>query len=461
MPDPEIFETVDFKYEVISNRLREMAFLNSGLEIFIKEIASDKSENFKYEGGIKSFVSYLNTGKDLVFSPPIHIKSDIGDVKIEVAIQYNKTYSENILSFANNINTKEGGTHLLGFKAAVVKAVNSVAQEHKFLKPDIKLSNDDIKEGLTAIISVKLPDPQFEGQTKTKLGNAAIRNQVESAVVTELTDFFDRNIDIARMIVDKSSEAMRAREAARKAKELTRRKNALGSGGLPGKLSDCSDKNPDNCELYLVEGLSAAGSAKTGRDRHFQAILPLKGKVLNAERARIDKLLKNAEISNIITAIGAGIGDDFDISKCRYGKICLFVDADVDGSHIRTLLLTFFYRHMRPLIEKGYVYLTCPPLYQLKKGKDIRYAYSDEGKDKIVAEMGDKVAIQRYKGLGEMNPEQLWETTMNPENRTLVRVTPGDAEKADRIFSILMGDQVEPRREFIEANAKYVKNLDI
>jgi DNA gyrase subunit B len=379
---------------------------------------------------------------------------------VEVALQYNNSYNESIFSYANNINTREGGTHLMGFRAALTKTVNEYVRANKLLKNEAKLGGEDLREGLVAVISVKLPDPQFEGQTKTRLGNSAIRGIVESMVAEGLAEYFEENPQAATTIVEKAAEALRAREAARKAKELTRRKNALGSGGLPGKLADCSDNDPAKCEIYIVEGESAGGSAKQGRNRHFQAILPLRGKILNVERARLDKILKNTEIRNMIVAFGTGIGDDFDLQKARYHKVVIMTDADVDGSHIRTLLLTFFYRYMKPLVEAGFIFIAQPPLYQVKKGKQVNYAYSDEELNQMVKTLV-KPSIQRYKGLGEMNPDQLWETTMNPEKRTMLKVTLEDAVEADRIFTILMGDQVEPRKEFIEAHAKYVKNLDV
>jgi len=459
-PDPSIFETVDLNFDTLSARLRELAFLNSGLKISIKDEAAGKENLFQYAGGIVSFVEYLNKNKEVLHSPPIYFTRSKNGTQVEVALQYNNSYNENIFSYANNINTREGGTHLMGFRAALTKTVNEYARANKLLKNDAKLGGEDLREGLVAIISVRLPDPQFEGQTKTRLGNSSIRGLIESMVTEGLAEYFEENPLAATTIVEKAAEALRAREAARKAKELTRRKNALGSGGLPGKLADCSDNDPSKCEIYIVEGESAGGSAKQGRNRHFQAILPLRGKILNVERARLDKILKNSEIRNMIVAFGTGIGDDFDINKARYRRVVIMTDADVDGSHIRTLLLTFFYRYMRPLIEAGYVFIAQPPLYQVKKGKQVSYAYSDDELNEMVKAIA-KPTIQRYKGLGEMNPEQLWETTMNPEKRTMLKVTLEDVVEADRIFTILMGDQVEPRREFIEGHAKYVKNLDV
>jgi DNA gyrase subunit B len=459
-PDETIFEETEFNFDTLSSRMRELAFLNNGLKIVIHDDRSGKENTFQYAGGIVSFIEYLNKSKEVLNKPPIYFFRERNGTKVEVALQYNNSYNESIFSFANNINTREGGTHLSGFRAALTKSINDYARENKLLKNEAKLTGDDLREGLVAIISVKLPDPQFEGQTKTRLGNSSIRGMIESMVSEGLMEFFEENPAAAQAIVEKASEALRAREAARKAKELTRRKNALTAGGLPGKLADCSDNSPEKCELYLVEGESAGGSAKQGRNRHFQAILPLRGKILNVERARLDKILKNEEIRNMIIALGTGVGDEFDISKSRYNKIVIMTDADVDGSHIRTLLLTFFYRYMKPLIEAGYVYIAQPPLYMVKKGKQISYAYSDEELNRTVKNLS-KPLIQRYKGLGEMNPEQLWETTMNPDNRTVLKVNLEDAVEADQIFTILMGEQVEPRREFIEAHAKDVKNLDV
>lgn len=459
-PDHAIFEDTEYNFDTLSARLRELAFLNSGLKISIKDERSGKENVFRYEGGIVSFVEYLNKNKEALHSPPIYLSRDRNGTHVDVALQYNKSYNESIFSYANNINTREGGTHLMGFRAALTKTVNEYVRANKLLKNDAKLGGEDLREGLVAVISVKLPDPQFEGQTKTRLGNSSIRGVVESLVAEGLAEYFEENPAVAVAIVEKASEALRAREAARKAKELTRRKNALSAGGLPGKLADCSDSDPGKCEIYIVEGESAGGSAKQGRNRHFQAILPLRGKILNVERARLDKILKNSEIRNMIVALGTGIGEEFDIGKARYHKVVIMTDADVDGSHIRTLLLTFFYRYMKPLIETGYIYIAQPPLYQIKKGKQVNYAYSDDELNRMVKSIA-KPSIQRYKGLGEMNPEQLWETTMNPENRTLLKVTLEDAVEADSIFTILMGDQVEPRREFIEAHARDVKNLDI
>jgi DNA gyrase subunit B len=458
-PDPTIFEERDFNFDVLSSRLRELAFLNSGLKIALKDENTGKENIFQYAGGIVSFIEYLNKNKEVLHTP-ISLSMDRNGTHVELAMQYNNSYNENIFSYANNINTREGGTHLMGFRAALTKTVNEYAKNNKLLKNGDKLSGEDLREGLVAVVSVRLPEPQFEGQTKTRLGNSSIRGIVESMVSEGLEEYLEENPEAANAIIVKASEALKAREAARKAKELTRRKNALSAGGLPGKLADCSDNDPSKCEIYIVEGESAGGSAKQGRNRHFQAILPLRGKILNVERARLDKILKNSEIRNMIVAMGTGIGDDFDIAKSRYHKVVIMTDADVDGSHIRTLLLTFFYRYMRPLIEAGYVYIAQPPLYQVRKGKQVSYVRSDDELNRIVKSMA-KPTIQRYKGLGELNPDQLWETTMNPENRTFLKVALEDAVEADRIFTILMGDQVEPRREFIESHAKDVKNLDI
>jgi DNA gyrase subunit B len=460
-PDPQIFETVEFSFETLASRLRELAFLNRGLAITVEDEKTGKKREYLYEGGIVSFVEHLNKNKDLLHSPPIYFSREKDGIAVEVALQYNNTYNENVLSFANNINTREGGTHLSGFRAALTKTTNEYAKENKLLKDDTKLTGDDLREGLVAVISVKLADPQFEGQTKTKLGNSAVGGIVSSLVSEGLSEFFEENPQVAPKIIEKATQAYRARVAARKARELTRRKNALSSGGLPGKLADCTEKDPQLSELYIVEGESAGGSAKQGRNRHFQAILPLRGKILNVERARLDKILKNNEIRNIITALGTGIGDDFQLDRARYHKVVIMTDADVDGSHIRTLLLTFFYRYMRELVEAGYVYIAQPPLYQIKRGKSTSYAYSDSELARALEGAGGRATLQRYKGLGEMNPEQLWETTMDPEKRTMLKVTLEDAMEADEIFSILMGERVEPRREFIEAHARDVRNLDV
>ncbi|MGB2697973.1 MAG: DNA topoisomerase (ATP-hydrolyzing) subunit B [Candidatus Zixiibacteriota bacterium] len=463
-PDPQIFDKTDFSFDVLSAKFRELAFLNKDLKISIEDKKTGKSNSFKYKGGLISFIEYLNENKEVLHKKPIYFDSTRDTTEIEIALQYTGAYAENILSYVNNIHTLEGGTHLIGFKTALTRSINYYVQKNNLVKNShVSLSGEDVREGLTAVLSVKLPDPQFEGQTKTKLGNSEVKGIVESVLSENLSEFFEENPSVARKIIDKSLSAARSREAARKARELTRRKSALESSGLPGKLADCSLEDPDQCEIYIVEGDSAGGSAKMGRDRRFQAILPLKGKILNVEKARMDRILSNEEIRTIITALGTGIGtDEFDISKNRYGKIIIMTDADIDGSHIRTLLLTFLYRHMRELIEQEKIYIAQPPLYRIKKGSSEYYAYSDEERDKILKNIGrDGISIQRYKGLGEMNPDQLWKTTMDPERRVLLQVTLEDAVEAEHIFSILMGDQVEPRRKFIEENARYVKNLDV
>jgi DNA gyrase subunit B len=463
-PDPEIFEeTTEFSYDILQSRIRELAFLNAGLKLHLVDQRENREQTFQYAGGISSFVEFLNKNKDLLFEPPVYIKGEKDGVTVEIALQYNDGYASSIFSFANNINTHEGGTHESGFKSALTRVINDYGRKNNLLKEnESNLTGDDVREGITAIISVKIPDPQFEGQTKTKLGNSEVRGIVESMFADQFMTFLDENPSIARKIVEKAVTAARAREAARKARELTRRKSALEVSSLPGKLADCSSKDASICEVYLVEGDSAGGSAKQGRDRTFQAILPLRGKILNVEKARLDKILSNNEIRAIITALGTGIGDDFDISKARYHKIIIMTDADVDGSHIRILLLTFFYRYMQSLIEAGYIYIAQPPLYKVTKGKTVLYAYNDRELDRILDQVGrNGVSIQRYKGLGEMNPTQLWETTMDPESRTLLQVSMEDAIDADTIFTTLMGDRVEPRREFIEEHAKYVRNLDI
>ena len=470
LADDTIFETLEYEYEVLENRFREMAFLTKGLKITIEDLREEtpKKAEFHYEGGLSSFVEFLNKNKEKINAKPIYIEKD-GEVPVEIAIQYTTAYSENIYSFVNNINTIEGGTHLEGFKRALTKTFNDYAKSHNLIKEkDGNLQGEDIREGITAVISVKVKEPQFEGQTKTKLGNSNVTGIVQSVVNEEFSAYLEENPTVAKSILEKCISASRAREAARKARELVRRKNALETSTLPGKLADCSEKDAENCEVYIVEGDSAGGSAKQGRDRKFQAILPLWGKMLNVEKARADKIYGNDKLNPVILAIGAGIGADFDITKIRYGKVIIMADADVDGAHIRTLLLTFFFRYMRPLIENGNVYLAQPPLYKLsKKGMTDIYCYTDEDLDesfKELAEKGiarDQINIQRYKGLGEMNPEQLWETTMNPETRILVKVKLEDVIKADEIFTILMGDDIGPRRQFIESNAKFVKNLDI
>lgn len=462
-PDKEIFENIDFNYDVLCQRLRELAFLNKGVQIDIKDERVDKSNSYKYDGGIISFVKFVNKNKDVLHKKPLYFKGEKDGSQVEVAIQYTTSYAENIFSFANNINTHEGGTHLSGFKIALTRTINDYARKNNFLKEnEDNFTGDDIREGLTAVISVKMMDPQFEGQTKTKLANSEIRGVVDSIVAEGIGNYLDQNPAVAKKIIDKCVSAARAREAARKARELTRRKNALESLSLPGKLADCSEKDPKETELYLVEGDSAGGSAKQGRDRRFQAILPLRGKIINVEKARLDKILNNEEIRSIITAMGTGIGDEFDKNKARYGKCILMTDADIDGSHIRTLLLTFFYRYMKPLVEEGHIYIAQPPLYKIKKGRKEYYVYNDRELEQKLKKIGRKgINIQRFKGLGEMNPEQLWETTMNPETRTILKVTLEDAIEADEIFTILMGDKVKPRREFIQEHAREVRNLDV
>ncbi|MEB3103244.1 DNA topoisomerase (ATP-hydrolyzing) subunit B [Ferviditalea candida] len=464
-PDEEIFtETTVYDFDVLQSRIRELAFLNGGIEIVLLDERTDVSNTFKYDGGIISFVKYLNRNREPLNEEPIYIEGKKENIHAEIALQYNEGYNENLYSYANNIHTHEGGTHESGFKSALTRIINEYARKMNLIKDnDSNLSGDDVREGLTAIISVKIPEPQFEGQTKTKLGNSEVRGIVESMFADKFTEFLGENPAIARKIMEKALQAARAREAARKARELTRRKNALEVSSLPGKLADCSSKDASISELYIVEGDSAGGSAKQGRDRHYQAILPLRGKILNVEKARLDRILSNSEIRAIITALGTGIGDEFDIAKARYHKIIIMTDADVDGAHIRTLLLTFFYRYMRKIIESGYIYIAQPPLYKIERNKVIRYAYNEKERDAVLQEFGEgtKPNVQRYKGLGEMNPEQLWETTMDPESRTLLQVSIQDAMDADMIFDILMGDNVEPRREFIQEHAKYVTNLDI
>ncbi|MEW8995657.1 DNA topoisomerase (ATP-hydrolyzing) subunit B [Clostridium sp.] len=465
MPDEEIFETIEFEYDTLSQRLRELAFLNKGINIKITDERYEKVNQFHYEGGIKSFVEYLNRNKGKIHNEPVYIEGIKNTTSVELAFQYNDTYNENLFSFANNIDTVEGGTHLVGFKTALTRVLNDYAKKFGFLKENDKnLSGEDVREGLTAVISVKLTDPQFEGQTKTKLGNSEVRGIVESIVGDVVGSFLEENPAVGKSIIEKGLNAARAREAAKKARELTRRKSVLESTSLPGKLADCSSKDPSECEIYIVEGDSAGGSAKQGRDRRFQAILPLRGKIMNIEKQRLDKILASDSIRSMITAFGAGVGKDFDVSKIRYNKIIIMTDADVDGAHIRTLLLTFYYRYMRELIDDGHVFIAQPPLYKVKKGKFEKYTYSDSELDIVIEELGGKdnnTDIQRYKGLGEMNPEQLWSTTMDPATRTLLQVTVEDAMAADEIFTILMGDKVEPRREFIQENAKKVSNLDI
>ncbi len=465
-PDSEIFtETTEYDYDTLANRIRELAFLNRGLKITIEDKREEnKKSEYMYEGGIKSYVEHLNRTKDVIHEEPIYIEGDRDGINVEVSMQYNDGFTGNIHSFANNINTYEGGTHEVGFKTALTRVINDYARKNGIFKEnDANLSGEDVREGLTAIISIKHPDPQFEGQTKTKLGNSEVRAITDTIFSETLEKFLLENPSVARKIVEKGLMAARARLAAKKARELTRRKSALEVSSLPGKLADCSSKDASISELYIVEGDSAGGSAKQGRDRHFQAILPLRGKILNVEKARLDRILSNNEVRAMITAAGTGIGEDFDISKARYHKIIIMTDADVDGAHIRTLLLTFFYRYLRQIIEAGYIYIAQPPLYKVQQGKKIEYAYNDRQLEEIMNRLPSqpKPNVQRYKGLGEMNPGQLWETTMNPETRTLLQVNLEDAIEADETFEILMGDKVEPRRHFIEENALYVKNLDI
>ena len=464
-PDPEIFETLDFQFDTLKYRLRELAFLNAGLKITLEDKREGKEDKreFHYEGGIVSFVDYLNRNKEVMLPKTIWFSGSKDDTSVEIAMQYNDTYSETIFTFANNIATEEGGVHLDGFKAALTRTLNDYARRNNLLKAnDPTPSGEDFREGMTCVISVKLVEPQFEGQTKTKLGNSHVRALVSSVVTEELGAYLEENPAVARQIIDKCVGAARAREAARKAREATRRKTVLESASLPGKLADCSEKDASLCELFIVEGDSAGGSAKSGRDRKFQAILPLRGKILNVEKTHADRALGNAEIRAMITALGAGINNDFNEEKLRYHKIICMTDADVDGSHIRILMLTFFYRYMRPLIEKGYVYIARPPLYKVTHGKSEQYVYSDEELEAALAEVGrEGTDLQRYKGLGEMNPEQLWETTMNPETRTMMQVSMQDAVEADAIFDMLMGERVDPRRKFIEENATLVTDLDI
>lgn len=463
-PDSTIFTELIYSYETLRLRIRELAFLNKGIRINLNDERTGKQESFHYEGGIIEFVKYVNENKDKLHDDPIYIEGIKDTNIVEVALQYCDTYTENLFTFVNNINTEEGGTHLSGFKQAMTRTINDYARKIGALKDgEENLSGDDVREGMTAVISIKIQEPQFEGQTKTKLGNSEIRPIVDNLVSEGLGEFFEENPVIAKRIVEKSILSARARMAARKARELTRRKSALEISSLPGKLADCQSKDASETEIYLVEGDSAGGSAKQGRDRRFQAILPLRGKILNVEKARLDKILSSDEIRNMITALGCGIGEDFDLEKARYGKIIIMTDADVDGAHIRTLLLTFFYRYMQPLIKEGHVFIAQPPLYLVRKGQKHLYAYSDDELQTVLDEVGrdSNPYIQRYKGLGEMNPEQLWETTMNPDGRTILQVHLEDAAEADAIFSILMGDKVEPRRQFIEANAGKVRNLDL
>ena len=465
-PDHEIFEETEYDFEILSQRLRELAFLNKGINITLIDEREDevKEEVYHYEGGMKSFVSYLNRNKEVLHDEPIYVEGLKDGIAVEVSLQYHDGFNENIFTFANNIDTVEGGTHLAGFKTALTRVMNDYGRRFGHLKEsDKNLSGDDIREGLTAVVSVKISEPQFEGQTKTKLGNSEVRSAVDSISGEGISTFLEENPEVGKIIIEKALLASRAREAARRARELTR-KSVLERSSLPGKLADCSSKDPKECEIYIVEGDSAGGSAKQGRDRKFQAILPLRGKIMNVEKQRLDKILGSDTIRSMVTAIGAGIGPEFDIEKIRYNRIIIMTDADVDGAHIRTLLLTFFYRYMRDLVEQGHVYIAQPPLYKISKGKQERYAYSDAAADEIIEEFGGKdssVNVQRYKGLGEMNAGQLWETTMDPESRILLRADIEDAMVADEIFTILMGDKVEPRREFIQKNAKNVSNLDI
>jgi len=473
-PDPSIFtQTVEFKYEIIAERMRELAFLNPLVTIQVideRDLDEDSGETrkelFHYEGGVRDFVKYLDENRDTYDSSPIYIAGESDNVPLEIAIQYNRSYSENVHSYVNNINTHEGGTHVSGFRRALTRSLKNYAEKNNMLKGKISLSGDDFREGLTAVISIKVPEPQFEGQTKTKLGNSEVQSIVEIMVYEKLNEHLEQSPKVAKMIIEKVLLAAEAREAARKARQLVQRKSVMAGAGLPGKLADCSINEPEHCEIYLVEGDSAGGSAKMGRNRSFQAILPLRGKILNVEKSRINKILENKEIRAMITALGTGVGhsDDFDLEKLRYHKIIIMTDADVDGSHIRTLILTFFYRYMHPLVEFGHIYIATPPLYKITFGKNIEYAWDDATRDKILArvrkETKFKTDVSRYKGLGEMNPDQLWDTTMNPETRTLQQVNIESAAAADRLFSVLMGDAVEPRREFIERNAKYAK-LDI
>ncbi|NLN49217.1 MAG: DNA topoisomerase (ATP-hydrolyzing) subunit B [Clostridiales bacterium] len=466
-PDTKVFDELEYSFETLEHRIRELAFLNRGIKLILKDKRNNVEKTFQYDGGIVSFVEFLNKNKDVLHAKPLYIYVNKDDVDVEVALQYSGSFNENVYSFCNNINTIEGGTHTTGFRNAVTKAINDYARKYKFIKEnESNLQGEDAREGLTAVLSIKVLDPQFEGQTKTKLGNPEIRSIVEGIVYDSLEAYFEENPGAAKTIIEKALTASRAREAARKARELTRRKSALENTTLPGKLADCSEKDPSLCEIYIVEGDSAGGSAKQGRDRRFQAILPLRGKILNVEKARLDRILSSDSIRSMVTAFGAGINDDFDIEKMRYGRIIIMTDADVDGSHIRTLLLTFFFRYMRPLVEYGHIYIAQPPLFRIRKGSGNRakdyYAFDEKEMEKIFSEIGrESTSIQRYKGLGEMDAYQLWDTTMNPETRTVLQVSLEDAAAADEIFTILMGDKVEPRREFIEENAKYVRFLDV
>lgn len=462
MPDTQIFESIQFSYETLSGRMRELAFLNKGLRVTIAEPKANQSNSYKFDGGIVEYVQFMNRNKACLHEKPIYINIEKDGITIEVGMQYTDTYAENIHTFANNINTTEGGTHLVGFRSALTRTINDYSKKYGFLKGNgDSLSGEDVREGLTAVLSVKVPEPQFEGQTKTKLGNSDVKGIVESAVSEKLFEFLEENPKVAQACISKALLAAQAREAARKARELTRRKGLLDVGNLPGKLADCTEKDPARCELFLVEGESAGGSAKQARDRTFQAILPLKGKILNVEKARLDKMLKNAELRTLITALGTSVDTEFDISKARYHRVCIMTDADVDGAHIRTLLLTFFFRNMKPMIEHGYIYIAQPPLYRVRKGKTEKYVYSDKELSETMEELGKGSDVQRYKGLGEMNPDQLRSTTMDPNCRILKKVHIEDAQAADDLFTVLMGDAVEPRRMFIEDHAKEVEFLDV
>ncbi len=462
LPDPTIFSTVEFNYEVLSHRLRELAFLNKGIRISLQqEGEGGQREEFFYEGGLVSFISYIDRTRKPLHQPPIFLQGEKENINIEAAMEWTDGYNENIFTYVNNISTTEGGTHLSGLKAALTRTFNDLSRGANLLKKDVQLQGEDLREGLTCVLSIKVPEPQFEGQTKTKLGNSEVKGHVENLINEKLREYLDEHPREAEKILSKAVQALQAREAARKARELTRRKGLLDGAGLPGKLADCQSKDPTISELYIVEGDSAGGSAKQGRDRGFQAILPLRGKILNVEKSRLDKVLGNTEIRALIMALGAGIGDEFDLSNLRYHKIILMTDADVDGAHIRTLLLTFFYRFMAELITEGKLYIAQPPLYRVKKGKQEYYCFTDRRKDELVKELSPGAIVQRYKGLGEMNPGQLWETTMDPQKRTLLKVTMEDAIAADEVFTVLMGDEVQPRKEFIEAHAKEVTELDI
>ncbi len=459
IPDEQIFPITEFNFVILSSRLRELAFLNKGIYISIEDEKTEKKHEFHYDGGITSFVEFLNKNKNPLHNI-IYANKEKNGIQFEYALQYNDGYLENVFSFANNINTHEGGTHLIGFKTALTRVINNYVEKNKL--KGVKLTSEDVREGLTAVISIKIPEPQFEGQTKTKLGNSEIKGLVDSIVNDSLGSFLEENPSVAKTIIFKCANAAQAREAAQKARDLTRRKGALSHGSLPGKLADCSERDPSKCELFIVEGDSAGGSAKQGRNREFQAVLPLRGKILNVEKARLNKIFENEEITTLVTAIGTSIGEEFNLEKARYHKLIIMTDADVDGSHIRTLLLTFLYRHMHQLIEAGFIYIAQPPLYKVSKGKMTKYVYNDGELEALLKEIGrDEINMQRYKGLGEMNPQQLWETTMDPDDRTILQVTLEDAVEADKMFTLLMGDQVEPRRKFIEQHAKEVINLDV